>query len=135
MEYIQLAGGLILLIISGNYLIDSATDIAKKFKLPTLVIGMTVVAFGTSAPELVVSASAALNNHPDIAMGNAIGSNISNIGLIMGLAALIYPIKVLKKTITTDWSVMLFSSVLFLLASLNGVISRWEGVIDRKSVV
>ena len=76
MEYLKLIGGLILLIISGDFLVKGSVAIAEKFKITPLVIGLTVVAFGTSAPELIVSLQAAIRNSPEIALGNVIGSNI-----------------------------------------------------------
>ena len=130
MEYLQLIGGLILLVISGNYLVESAVDIAKKFKIPSLIIGMTIVAFGTSAPELVVSVQAALSGHPEIALGNVAGSNIANIGLILALTAIISPIFASSHSIKTDWTFMMIVSVLLVFAAWNGSFSCIEGIIS-----
>ena len=80
--YLQLVGGLILLILGGNYLVEASSDVARKFKMSTLLIGLTIVSFGTSAPELLVSTSAALSGHTDMALGNVLGSNIVNISFI-----------------------------------------------------
>lgn len=129
MEYIQLIGGLLLLIISGNYLVESAVDIAKKFHLSSLIIGMTIVAFGTSAPELLVNIQAGINGHPEIAVGNVVGSNIVNIGLIMALSVIILPIFVSSRSIKIDWTCMMLASVLLLLAASDGIFSRLEGII------
>lgn len=129
MEYILLIGGLILLVISGTYLVESAVDIAKKFKLPSLIIGMTIVAFGTSTPELMVSIQAAIGGHPEIALGNVVGSNIANIGLILGLTALILPIRVNKQSIKVDWPFLMISSVLFVIVAWGGNFNRIEGII------
>ncbi len=82
-----LVAGLIVLIVGGEFLVRGAVGIAKKFRISTLVIGMTVVSFGTSAPELLVSVQASLGGHPDIAIGNVIGSNVANIGLVLGITA------------------------------------------------
>jgi cation:H+ antiporter len=94
-----------------------------------LVIGLTIVAFGTSAPELLVSTSAALGGHPEIALGNVLGSNIANIGFIAGLTALLLPFFVTKKIITLDIKVMILLALLFSLFAMDGEFSRWEGII------
>lgn len=128
MEYIELIGGLILLVISGDFLVKGGSDIAKRFKISSLVVGMTVVAFGTSAPELIVSLRAALSGSPEIALGNVIGSNIANIGLILGLTALIFPMAVNRTSIIVDWPVMMAASLLFFLAATDHQIGRAEGL-------
>jgi Ca2+/Na+ antiporter len=87
----------LLLVISGDYLVRGGVSVASKLKISTLVIGMTVVAFGTSAPELLVSLQAALLGNPEISIGNVVGSNIANIGLILGLTAVVYPLVVSSK--------------------------------------
>lgn len=129
MEYIQLIAGLILLLVSANYLVKGGVSLAEKFKISPLVIGMTVIAFGTSAPEFIVSLSAAIKGNPEIAIGNVVGSNIANIGLILAITALILPIPVQKESIRNDGPLMLIASILFILASMNGMISRVEGLI------
>jgi cation:H+ antiporter len=129
MEYLMLIGGLALLILSGNFLVNTASDIARRLKLSSLVIGLTIVAFGTSAPELLVSTSAALGGHPEIALGNVLGSNIANIGFIAGLTALLLPFFVTKKIITLDIKVMILLALLFSLFAMDGEFSRWEGII------
>lgn len=125
----MLIGGLALLILSGNFLVNTASDIARRLKLSSLVIGLTIVAFGTSAPELLVSTSAALGGHPEIALGNVLGSNIANIGFIAGLTALLLPFFVTKKIITLDIKVMILLALLFALLAMDGEFSRWEGII------
>lgn len=127
MEYLQLIGGLVLLILSGNYLVESASDIARKFKMSSLVIGLTIVAFGTSAPELLVSTNASLSGHPEIALGNVFGSNIVNIGFIMGLTALLLPFFVSRDSITIDVKVMLAFAIAALIFAMDGEFARWEG--------
>ena len=128
-DYIQLIGGLVILVVAGNYLVDSASDIAKKFHLSSLIIGMTIVAFGTSMPELFVSVQAGLDGHPEMSIGNVLGSNIANIGLILSLTVLIYPIFASQRSIKVDWVFMMIISVLLLLAALDGLFSRIEGCI------
>ena len=127
MEYLKLFGGLALLIVSGNFLVNSATDIARRLKISSLVIGLTIVAFGTSAPELLVSAEAALSGHPEIALGNALGSNIANIGFIAGLTAILLPFFVTKKIITLDIKVMILFAVLVTFFAYDGEFNRIEG--------
>ncbi len=129
MEYLLLIGGLILLIISGESLVRGAVGVALKFNIPTLVIGMTIVAFGTSAPELIVSLKAALENHPELAIGNVIGSNIANLALVLGLTTIILPITVKRSTAHVNWSIMMGATVLFFLFILNKNIEWYEGLI------
>lgn len=118
-----------MLIFSGNYLVESASDIARKFKLSSLVIGLTIVSFGTSAPELLVSTSASLQGHPEIALGNVFGSNIVNVGFIMGLTSLLLPFTVSRDSIKIDVKVMLAFSLAALLFASDGHFSRIEGIL------
>lgn len=127
--YFYLILGLILLIVSGEFLVKGAVAIALRLKLSTLVIGMTIVSLGTSAPELLVSIKAALSSHPDITIGAIVGSNISNIGLILGFTALIFPIVVQKDTIIKDWPMMMGSTLLFVWFVQDGMLELYEGVI------
>ena len=130
MEYFKLLGGLILLIAAGEYLVSASSGIAKHFKLPSLIIGMTIVAFGTSAPELLVSTVAGLNGHPAIALGNVTGSNGVNASLIIGITALICPFYVSRQSITTDSMFMFFiSAIMILFGYTGGCISRIEGAL------
>lgn len=129
MAYIFLVSGFILLLISGNYLVKGSVQLARHYKISTLVVGLTVVAFGTSAPEFFVSVKAAFYGVPDIAVGNVVGSNIANIALILGLVAIIYPISIQNKAVWFDWLVMTLVSGLLLVFGFNGVISFIEGVI------
>ncbi len=129
MDYFYLILGFAVLLVSGNLLVKSAVSLSSHFRISTLVIGATVVSLGTSAPELVVSIGAALKNHPDIAIGNVIGSNISNIALVLGLTAIIIKIPVSKTTVRFDWLYMMFASILFFLFVLNGRLSFPEGLI------
>jgi cation:H+ antiporter len=127
--YLLLILGLLLLFISGKYLVESSVVIARMFRIPTMIIGLTVVSFGTSAPELLVSLQAALKGLPEIAMGNVVGSNISNILLVLAITAVIFPIPVPEKSVRQDWPVMMAVSLLLFAFSLNGWLSRLEGLV------
>ncbi len=127
MDFLWLILGLAILIFSGDYLVKGAVGVAEKFKISPLVIGMTVVSFGTSAPELFVSMRAAWDGSPDLAIGNVIGSNIANIALVLSVTVLIFPIIVDRNSKIIDWPMMMFSSILFYVFSLDNVISSLEG--------
>ena len=129
MEYLYSFTGFIILLGSGNYLVRGSVSLAHHYNVSTLVIGLTVVAFGTSAPELIVSLQAAVKGHPEIALGNVIGSNISNIALVLAIAAMVKPLSVKRSTVITDWSVMMLSGIIFYLFVLNGNLSRLEGIV------
>ena len=128
-SYLLICVGLIMLVFGGDILVRGASAIAKKLNLSPLVIGMTVVAFGTSAPELMVSVKAALMGSPEIALGNVIGSNIANVSLVLGITVLIYPLAIDRNSKIIDWPMMLFSSILFYLFALDYSISLLEGII------
>ena len=124
MSYLLLLLGLAFLFVGGDFLVRGAVSLALKFRISALVIGLTVVAFATSAPELLVSLQAALDGHPDIAIGNVIGSNIANIGLIMGLTALLFVLPVQRINYRFDWIFMSLLSItlvgfLFLFKGIN----------------
>ena len=129
MDYLIFIVGLILLVYSGKYLVQSGVSIAKHFNVPTMVIGVTVIAFGTSAPELLVSVKAALSNSPEIAFGNVVGSNISNIGLVLAITAILIPIPVNKNVLRVDWPVMMLASVLLYFFTLNNILGFFESLI------
>tara|TARA_R110001592_G_scaffold126401_1_gene337739 strand:+ start:5793 stop:6722 length:930 start_codon:yes stop_codon:yes gene_type:complete len=129
MEYLLLILGLGILIVSGEFLVKGAVGIALKFNISTLVIGMTIVAFGTSAPELLVSIKAALEGHPEISIGNVLGSNIANLALVLGLTTIVLPINVQRSTIRIDWPIMMLATIAFSLFIINGIIDWWEGVL------
>ena len=134
MEYIRVILGLVILILSGEALVKGSVSMAIKLKVSTLVIGMTIVSFGTSAPELLVAIKAALEDNPDIVIGAVVGSNISNLALILGLTSLVFPITVSRDTIAIDWPMMMVATVLFYLlaGSVIGsdyLIETYEGVI------
>jgi cation:H+ antiporter len=128
-DWIQLFGGLLFLLLSGEILVKSAVKLAKIMRVSPMVIGLTVVAFGTSVPELVVSLSAAMNNHPDIAIGNVVGSNIANLAIVLGITSLIFPMRVLRSNLSLDWPFMLLVTVVMMVFSLDGILSRTEGSI------
>ena len=127
MSYLLLLGGLALLFFGGDFLVRGAVGLALKFNISLLVIGLTVVAFATSAPELLVSLEEALNGHADIALGNVVGSNIANIALVMGLTAMLFELPVHRNDYRFDWAFMVIVSivvtlVLYLLGEINFVV-------------
>lgn len=117
MEILFLLIGLAMLIVGANYLVESSVAIAKRAKLSDFVIGLTIVGIGTSAPELLISISSALNGHGDISLGNAVGSNICNTLLILGLTAAIKPFTIERNTLKRDIPFNIFTSI-FLVALL-----------------
>lgn len=119
--------GLSLLLFSGKYLVESSVVIARQFHIPSGIIGLTIVAFGTSAPELLVSIQAAVQGYPDMAVGNVIGSNISNILLVLGLTVLILPMTVQRSSVLVDWPMMFFLSMLLLVFLFDSQLTRLEG--------
>ena len=129
MIYLFLCLGLIILLGGGKFLVDGASSLALKFGLSQGFIGLTIVAFGTSAPELLVSINAALDGKSDIAIGNVIGSNIANISLVLGISATLFPIKINSSVFKVDYLVLILSSIIFYLLSYNGIISSIEGLV------
>jgi len=127
--YLLLFTGLLLLFASGKYLVESSIAISLRLRIPKMIIGLTVVAFGTSAPELLVSIQAAISGFPEIAMGNVVGSNISNILLVLAITAIIFPIPVPSSSVKRDWPIMMFVSLLLFVFVLNGWLTRLEGII------
>jgi len=127
--YILLLLGFVILLTGGKILVEGASAVATKAGLSPSLIGMTIVAFGTSAPELLVSVTAALKGTNDIAIGNVVGSNISNITLVLGTTAIIYPIVLKSLTLKWDFTFTLSATVLFYLLALNQIISILDGVI------
>lgn len=122
--------GLVVLLVGGEFLVRGATNFAYSIKISPMVVGLTIVAFGTSAPELLISLKAALADGADLAMGNVIGSNICNLTLVMGVTCLFYPIFVQDNSIKVDWGMTIGSSVLlFFFANENNQIDRYEGII------
>jgi cation:H+ antiporter len=121
--------GLIILILGGDYLVKGASSIALRLNLSPLVVGLTIVAFGTSAPELLISIQSALKGSPDIATGNVIGSNICNLGLVLGVAAVIRPVIVRRESLVIDWPVTMGSSILLFVVMKKGCITAWDGIL------
>jgi cation:H+ antiporter len=122
----MLGAGLFLLASAADWLVHGAANLARRAGVSSLVVGLTVVAFGTSMPEMVVSVDASLAGNPGIAVGNAVGSNIFNVAFILGIAALIYPITCSRGLIRRDVPVMIAVSGLAWLLTLNNVLSRFE---------
>ncbi len=133
--FLMLFFGLALLILGGNLLLKSAVSISLKFNIAKILIGMTVVSFATSAPELIVSIKSALLGSSDLAVSNVLGSNIANIGLVLGLIILISPIQIPKDIYRLDWPVMMISAILFYIFILDLKIQRYEGVILFTSLI
>jgi cation:H+ antiporter len=130
MNFLLIISGLVLLILGGNWLLKSAVALSLKLDIPKIVIGMTVVSFATSAPELIVSLNAALDGSSDLALGNVIGSNIANLGLVLGITLLFGTMEVQKSFYKTDWPVMIIASLLlYLFLSGDKVIVQYEGII------
>tara|TARA_B100000795_G_scaffold57273_2_gene37967 strand:- start:31459 stop:32400 length:942 start_codon:yes stop_codon:yes gene_type:complete len=126
-DYLLLILGLAVLIFGGDLLVKGASGIALKLNIDPMVVGLTVVSLGTSAPELIVSIKSALNGNPDIAMGNVVGSNIANLGLVLAITAIVFPIAVNRKLLRIDWPVMVFFAALAFIFGLDNLITRFEG--------
>lgn len=131
LDIVMLIIGLFILIIGGDFLVRGASSLALRAHISPLVVGLTVVAFGTSAPELLISIKAALGGSPDMTMGNVVGSNICNLALVLGITALIGPIRVQRDSIKIDWPVTMGSSLLlyFVIKEKDAVIDSFEGVV------
>ena len=123
-----LFSGLILLIVGSNYLLKSAVDLSVKLNLSKVVIGLTVVSFATSAPELLISLSSALKGSADIAISNVIGSNIANLGLVLGTVLCFTKIKIPQSNIKFDWTFLMLISLVFLFFINDLTVSRLEGL-------
>ena len=123
----SLFAGSLLLYFGAEWIIKGGVSISNKFGISKLVIGLTVVAFGTSLPELLVSLIAVFENSPSLAIGNVVGSNIANVGLVLGISALIFPISINYEPIRLDLFIYLCSCALFILFVFDGRISRFEG--------
>lgn len=122
-------GGLILLVLSADRFVFGASGLALNLGVSPLMIGLTIVAFGTSAPEIFVSAAAALQNNPNLAIGNAIGSNIANVGLVLGLTALIVPVAVHRGVIEKQFPIMFAVMAISVVVFLNDYLSRFEAIV------
>ena len=120
--------GLFVFIVGGDFLVRGASSIALRAHLSPLVVGLTIVAFGTSAPELLISINAALGGNPDLAMGNVVGSNICNLALVLGVTVLIGPVKVNADSIKIDWPVAMISALLLFWLGKDGELGLIEGL-------
>ncbi len=129
MDYIYLLAGLTGLFLGGEFLVRGSVGIARRMAIPPLLIGLTVVGFGTSTPELLVSVEAAWRGVPDIALGNVVGSNIANILLIVGVSALIWPITVMGATLRRDTAVMMAATLVLVPVFYLGQVGRLSGAV------
>jgi cation:H+ antiporter len=130
LDFLGILFGIILLSQGGDLLTKSSVDISLKLSIPKIIIGMTVVSFATSAPELIVSLNATLDGLPNFAIGNVLGSNIANIGLVLGIITIIYPITLKQRFYNTDFPLLMISTGLFYYIIYTGnQISRFEGFI------
>ncbi len=127
--YLIIIFGLVVLIAGGEFLVRGASQLALRIRISPLVVGLTVVAFGTSAPELLISIKSALSGSPDLAMGNVVGSNICNLSLVLGLMAVISPIEVNKDSVKIDWPMTMGSSLLLYFLVREGIVNKYEGII------
>jgi len=129
LSWIALGGGLVLLTGGGEFLVSGAAKLAQRLGMSSLLIGLTVVAFGTSMPELFVGILALFQGHPDILTGNVIGSNIANVGLILGLCALITPLQVRFKSVSRELYFLLIAMVIVFFVAWHGIFPRPLGFI------
>ena len=127
--------GLVLLIKGADWLILGAADLARLLGVPTIVVGLTVVAFGTSAPELAAGIGAALSGHPELNIGNVVGSNIANVGLILGVAALVCSVPVTASVVRKDVGIMILVSLVGVGVLIGGRVNRWEGLLLVAGIV
>ncbi len=130
MPIFYLLAGIALLVVGGEYLVKSSVALSLRFRISRIVIGMTVVSFATSLPELLVSIKAALEGHPDLALSNVIGSNIANIALVLGATAILTPIYIKRVSYKFNIPVMVFISLLLYIFLKNDLVLQfWEGFI------
>jgi cation:H+ antiporter len=129
LDFLKMFGGFVYLLMGGELLVRGALGLSKESKIPPVVVGMTVVAMGTSAPELLVSTFSALSGYPGIAIGNVVGSNIANVLLVLGLPVLIYPIATNQEGIGKQTGLMVAVSLLLIILCLLEPITFWEGIL------
>lgn len=135
LSWIALIGGLVLLTAGGEFLVSGAGKLAKRLGMSSLLIGLTVVAFGTSMPELFVGLIATFQDHPDILTGNVIGSNIANVGLILGICALITPLPVKFKSVSRELYIVLTATLVLFFVAWHGYFPRFLGFIFVASLI
>ncbi len=128
LDLLFVAGGLALLLLAGDFLVRGAVNLALRLGIPAMMVGVTVVAFGTSAPELLVAVQAVLADAGGLALGNVVGSNIANILLVMGAPALIAPV-LLERESLRDFGIMIATTLLFIALALTGVIGLWQALL------
>lgn len=136
-SFLIMVGGMALVVYGANILVDGAASLAKKYRIPNIVIGLTVVAFGTSSPELAISSYSAYTGNAEIAIGNVVGSNIFNIFLILGIASIIYPLTILRNTVLKEIPLSLLAAIVvyvmvndvMLAGESKDVISLGDGII------
>jgi len=121
--------GLAMLCCGGNWLVSGGVSIAKKLRISQMVIGLTVVAYGTSTPELAARVAAAVGLQTDLILGNVVGSNISNIGMVIGISAIISPLVVSKATTRKEVPIMIGVMLLLVAISVDGEISQYDGIL------
>ncbi len=127
MIYLELFGGLVWLLLGGDLLVRGAVSLAKRLRIPPMIVGLTIVGFGTSAPELFISVGAVFKGHPDLALGNVVGSNIANVLLVLGVPALIYPTLCNQPSLARDTALMVGISVLFAGLCFVGPLGALQG--------
>ena len=130
MDFLAILSGIILLSIGGDLLTRYSVELSYKLSIPKIIIGMTIVSFATSAPELIVSLNATIMGYSDFALGNVLGSNIANLGLVLGIVVVIYPITIKRRFYYTDFPLLILSTAVFyLFIASNSEISRTEGIL------
>tara|TARA_B100001029_G_scaffold103667_1_gene85413 strand:- start:143 stop:1081 length:939 start_codon:yes stop_codon:yes gene_type:complete len=130
LDFLAIISGILLLSIGGDMLTRYSVELSYKLSIPKIIIGMTIVSFATSAPELIVSLNATMMGYSDFALGNVLGSNIANLGLVLGIVVIIYPITIKRRFYYTDFPLLIFSTAVFyLFIASNSEISRTEGII------
>lgn len=127
-DFLKLIGGFVYLLVGGELLVRGSLGLAREKNLSPVIVGMTIVAMGTSAPELMVSGYSALSGHPGIAVGNVVGSNIANVLLVMGVPALIFPISCAQNGLVRQTSLMVVMSFLLILMLIFEPITKFEGI-------
>ena len=120
--------GLVILCFGANWLVSGGVTIAKKLRISQMIIGLTIVAYGTSTPELAASMAAAVGSHTDLILGNIVGSNISNIGMVIGVCAVVSPLVVKRATTRKEVPIMIGVSLLLIAISVDGEISQYDGI-------
>lgn len=133
--HINMVIGLMVLIVGGDFLVRGASAIAVRLNISQMIVGLTVVALGTSVPELFISVQSALKGSPDMAMGNVVGSNICNLTLVLGAMLVIAPVPVTNDSTRIDWPVMMAASLLLFFFTANGNLQRYEGIIFNLLII